>query len=55
MDPKRFPDFGGKNIVVRFNKDSGHFGTVDNEVNLAMDTFEFSWLDYIMFKKNNIL
>jgi glycine/D-amino acid oxidase-like deaminating enzyme len=52
--PTRFPDFGEKNIVVRFNKDSGHFGTTDNEVNLAMATFEFAWLDYIMFKKHNL-
>ena len=51
--PERFPDFGMKNIVVRVNKDAGHFGTTDNEVNLAMATFEFAWLDYIMFKKNN--
>lgn len=54
-NPEKFPDFGSKNIVVRLNKDSGHFGTVDNDVNLAMETFEFAWLDYIMFKKNNDL
>lgn len=53
-NPERFPDFGNKNIVVRFNKDSGHFGTTDNEQNLAMATFEFAWLDYIMFKKHNL-
>jgi len=52
--PERFPDFGAKNIVVRFNKDGGHFGDTDNDVNLAMATFEFAWLDYIMFKKHNL-
>lgn len=51
--PTKFPDFGAKNIVVRFDKDSGHFGTADNDVNLAMATFEFAWLDFIMFKKHN--
>lgn len=54
-DPTRFPDFGSKNIVVRFNKEAGHFGHIDNDTNLAMDTFEFAWLDYIMFKKSNDL
>lgn len=49
--PQRFPDFGAKNLVVRFNKEGGHFGSVENDVNLAMATFEFAWLDYIMFKK----
>jgi oligopeptidase B len=52
--PQRFPDFGDKNIVVRLNKEGGHFGDADNEVNLAMATFEFAWLDYIMFKKHNM-
>ena len=54
MDPQRFPDFGNKNIVARLNNDAGHFGTTDNETNLAMATYEFAWLDYIMFKKLNI-
>lgn len=49
--PQRFPDFGCKNIVVRLNKEGGHFGALDNDTNLAMGTFEFAWLDYIMFKK----
>jgi oligopeptidase B len=52
-EPTRFPDFGGKNIVVRLSKEGGHFGAVDNDTNLAMSTFEFAWLDYIMFKKQN--
>lgn len=52
-DVKRFPDFGAKNIVVRFDKDAGHFGEVDNNANLAIDTLEFAWLDYIMFKRRN--
>lgn len=52
--PQKFPDFGLKNIVVRIIKEGGHFGTTDNELNLAMATYEFAWLDYIMFKKHNI-
>jgi oligopeptidase B len=52
--PNLFPDFGMKNIVVRFNKDGGHFGAVDNDENLAMLTYEFTWLDYILFKKHNL-
>jgi hypothetical protein len=39
--------------VVKINKEGGHFGSAENEVNLAMATWEFAWLDYIMFKKNN--
>lgn len=55
LDPKKQPDFSAKNIVVRINKDNGHFGSTDNDVNLAMETFEYTWLDYLMFKKNNML
>jgi oligopeptidase B len=52
--PTNQPDFGMKNIVVRFNKEgAGHFGTADNDTNLGMLTFEFAWLDFIMFKKHN--
>jgi hypothetical protein len=51
---KKFPDFGNSNIVVRIDKEGGHFGTHDNDTNLAMLTWEFCWLDYIMFKKNNL-
>jgi|LauGreDrversion4_2_1035121.scaffolds.fasta_scaffold25214_6 oligopeptidase B len=54
MTPTRFPDFGNKNIVVRLNKEGGHFGDADNDVNLAMATYEFAWLDYIMFKKHSM-
>lgn len=52
--PEKFPDFGDKNIVVRINKEGGHFGTADNDVNLTMLIFEYAWLDYILFKKHNI-
>lgn len=52
--PSLQPDFGSKNIVVRINKDGGHFGSVENDQNLAMVTYEFAWLDYLMFKKHNI-
>lgn len=54
-DPERQPDFRAKNIVARVNKEAGHFGSVDNDVNLAIETFEFAWLDFLMFKKNNML
>lgn len=40
---------------MRINKEGGHFGTHDETENLAMLTFEFAWLDYIMFKKNNLI
>jgi len=33
-DPKRFPDFGMKNIVVNINKNDGHFGSIENNENL---------------------
>lgn len=52
--PEKQPDFGMKNIVVRVNKEGGHFGTNDNDTNLAMLTFEFAWLDYLMFKKHHL-
>lgn len=51
--PTKHPNFGNKNIVVRINKEGGHFGNIENEENLKMLAFEFAWLDYIMFKKNN--
>jgi len=33
---------------VRINKDGGHFGTTDNDVNLSMLVKEFSFLDFLM-------
>lgn len=53
MVDERFPDFGDKNIVVRIDREGGHFGTTSNNTNLAMATMEMAWLDFIMFKKNN--
>lgn len=50
--PTLYPDFGNSNIVVRIDKEGGHFGTTDNDTNLAMLTWEFAWLDFIMFKQN---
>jgi len=36
LEPKNFPDFGFKNIVCRLHQDEsfGHFGAVDNDINL---------------------
>ena len=50
-NPKRFPDFGHKNIVCKLHDEEGigHFGSVDNEANLKMLIYEFAWLDFIMF------
>lgn len=31
LPPESFPDFGDKNIVVRINKEGGHFGTTNND------------------------
>jgi oligopeptidase B len=31
LNPTRFPDFGDKNIVVKLNRDEGHFGSHDND------------------------
>ena len=52
--PTLQPDFGAKNLVVRINKEGGHFGSHENDQNLAMLTYEFAWLDYLMFKRHNI-
>lgn len=53
-DPAFFPDFGHKNIVFRLQDEEGqgHFGAVNNESNLAQLTYEFAWLDFLMFKRN---
>lgn len=53
LSPKRFPDFGASNIVCRIQTEegSGHFGSVDNDINLALLTYEFAWLDFLMFNK----
>jgi protease II len=34
IEPTRVPHFGNKNIVVQINKDGGHFGSSDNNINL---------------------
>ena len=54
LEPKRLPNFGNNNIVCRIvnEEGTGHFGSVDNNTNLAMSTFEFAWLDFIMCTKN---
>ena len=35
IDPTRMPHFGNRNIICKVNKDGGHFGSHDNETNLA--------------------
>jgi len=55
LSPKRCPDFSEKNIVLRINKDGGHFGSSNNEKNLTMAIWEFAWLDFLIFKRNTLL
>jgi len=51
--PSQFPNFASNNIVCRISQDEGqgHFGSVDNDQNIASLAFEFAWLDYLMFAK----
>jgi len=50
LEPKKMPNFGDKNIVMRIEREegSGHFGSVDNNENLKNDTQIFAWLDFLM-------
>ena len=52
QDTKQFPDFGSKNIVCRLHQEEGygHSGAVNNSDNLSVLTYEFAWLDFLMFK-----
>ncbi len=52
-DPKRMPHFGDKNIVCRINKDGGHFGSTQNDVNLMGIVNEFAWLEFLMLNPDD--
>jgi len=47
------PDFGNNNFVVRINQEDGHFGSSENDINLANTVYEFAWLDFIMFNQKD--
>ena len=48
LPPKRSPNFGNNNIVMRVNHEGGHFGSHANDVNLFNCMQEFAWLDFLM-------
>ena len=46
----RFPELVDQNICcMSLSGDSGHFGSVDDNVNLQQKIFEMAWLDFVMF------
>ena len=47
------PNFGDHNFTVRINKDGGHFGSTENDVNLRDSVQEFAWLDFLMLNPSN--
>ena len=51
--PQRVPHFGDNNFTVRIQKDGGHFGSTENDVNLRDSVQEFAWLDFLMLNPNN--
>lgn len=52
-EPKRFPNFGDKNFTVRINKQGGHFGSTENDLNLHNLVQEFAWLDFLLLNPSN--
>lgn len=52
-EPTRFPEFASKNIVCRINEEGGHFGSNDNSENLSQCIWEYAWLDFLLFQKDN--
>lgn len=51
VEPQRQPHFGSNNIVCKINKDGGHFGSSENDTNLASLVNQFAWLDFLMLEK----
>jgi hypothetical protein len=61
LSPIRIPDFGKfnkfnsighKNIIASINSEEGHFGSTNNMENLDKLTWEYAWLDFMMFEKD---
>jgi protease II len=47
-----FTNIGHKNIIASINSEEGHFGSTDNSENLDKLTWEYAWLDSMMFEKD---
>mmetsp|Transcript_1867 Transcript_1867/g.1664 ORF Transcript_1867/g.1664 Transcript_1867/m.1664 type:complete len:472 (+) Transcript_1867:801-2216(+) len=53
LSPLRLPDFGNKNIVASISSEQGHFGSTSNTENLDKLVWEYAFLDFMMFEKDN--